>query len=54
MKEKDQDPVDQEELVFDEHFNWVPELIERLEQFEFREKIPSTPTTAPNSFEEVG
>ena len=49
VKEDDQDTVDQEEAVFDEHVNRVAELIERLEEFEFPNKIPSTPSTSPDS-----
>ena len=41
--------MDQEEAVFDEHVNRVAELIERLEEFEFPDEIPSTPSTAPDS-----
>ena len=49
VKEDDQDTVDQEEALFDEHVNRVAEFIERLEAFEFPDKTPSTPTTAPDS-----
>ena len=49
VKEDDQDTVDQEEAVFNEHVYRVAEVIERLEEFEFSDKIPSTPSTAPNS-----
>ena len=49
VKEDNQDTVDQEEAIFNEHVNRVAELIERLEEFEFPEKMPSTSTTAPDS-----
>ena len=51
VKENDQNTVDQEEALFDEYVNHVAELIERLEKFEFSDKIPSTPMTARHLLE---
>ena len=46
IKQDDQDTADlKEEAVFNKHVNRVAKLIERLEEFEFPAKIPSTPAT---------
>ena len=50
ISEEDEDTLQREEVVFDEHVNRVTELIERLERIKTSQKAPSssTPTTVPD------
>ena len=50
VTEEDEDTLQREETVFDEHANRVTELIERLERIKTSDKPPSssTPITVPD------